>query len=119
MEEVANGIATAMGGSCTMELAGGVPPCTNDPVMTQLVQRAATTTVGEEHIVTDEEAMTTGSDDMAYFLQSAPGCYFLVGAQNEKVGAAYPHHHPRFNIDEDALPVAVEVLSRAALEFLG
>ncbi len=42
----------------------------------------------------------------------------LVGAQNEEVGAAYPHHHPRFNIDEDALPIAVEVLSRAALEFL-
>ncbi len=54
---------------------------------------------------------------MAYFLQSAPGCYFLVGAQNDNVGATYPHHHPSFNIDEDALPSAVEVLSRAALGF--
>jgi amidohydrolase len=117
-EEVANGIATAMGGSCTMELPLGVPPCANDPAMTQLVHRAAAVAVGEEHILTGTEAMTTASDDMAYFLQSAPGCYFLVGAQNEQVGAAYPHHHPRFNIDEDALPIAVEVLSRAALEFL-
>jgi metal-dependent amidase/aminoacylase/carboxypeptidase family protein len=30
----------------------------------------------------------------------------------------YPHHHPRFNIEEDALPVGVEVLTRAAVDFL-
>jgi amidohydrolase len=118
VEAIAKGIATVMGGSCTMELPLGVPPCANDPAMTQLVHHAAALTVGEEQILTGNEAMTMASDDMAYFLQAAPGCYFLVGAQNEQVGAAYPHHHPRFNIDEDALPIAVEVLSRAALEFL-
>jgi len=62
--------------------------------------------------------MTTGSDDMACFLEAVPGCYFIVGANNPAKGANYPHHHPRFNIDEDALPVAVEVLSRAAMDFL-
>ena len=62
--------------------------------------------------------MTTSSDDMAYFLQAVPGCYFLVGARNEEKGAHYPHHHPRFTIDEDAMPIAVEVLARAALNFL-
>jgi amidohydrolase len=62
--------------------------------------------------------LTTGSDDMGIFLQAVPGCYFIVGAKNTEKGADYPHHHPRFNIDEDALPIAVEVLTRAALDFL-
>jgi amidohydrolase len=62
--------------------------------------------------------MTTRSDDIAYFLNAVPGCYFIVGVQNAEKGANYPHHHPRFNVDEDAMPIGVEVLTRAALEFL-
>ena len=42
----------------------------------------------------------------------------FVGAHNEQKGAHYPHHHPRFNIDEDAMPTAVEVVARAAMNFL-
>jgi len=117
IEEVTGGIAQSMNGSCEVEIHPGTPPCVNDPAMTELVQHVATAVVGKEHLVTSEEVMSTGSDDMAYFLQSAPGCYFKVGARKEC--AAYPHHHPRFDIDEAALPIAVEMLSRVALEYLG
>ncbi len=119
ISEVANGIATAMGGACEVGLFDGLPPCTNDPTMTELVHKAAGEAVGEDHVDAGEEVMTTGSDDMAIFLNTVPGCYFIVGAHNKarEVGN-YPHHHPRFNIDEDALPIGVEVLTRAALEFL-
>jgi amidohydrolase len=86
--------------------------------MTELVQNAAIAAVGEKDVDTSEEVMSAGSDDMACFLDAVPGCYFIVGANNPVKGADYPHHHPRFNIDEEALPVAVEVLSRAAMDFL-
>lgn len=66
-----------------------------------------------------EDVMSTGSDDMAEFLQAVPGCYFLVGSRNEEKGTHYQHHHPRFNIDEEALPIGVEILARAALDYLG
>src|SRR5712691_3693003 len=116
--EVASGVASAMGGSCDVELIDGCPPCVNNAGMTELVQNAAIAAVGEKDVDTSEEVMSAGSDDMACFLDAVPGCYFIVGANNPTKGADYPHHHPRFNIDEDALPVAVEVLSRAALDFL-
>jgi amidohydrolase len=119
IQELTNGIAIAMGGSCDVELFAGCPPCTNDAAMTELVHKAAVETVGEQAVDSSEEIPTTGSDDMAFFLNAVPGCYFFVGVRNEEKGAAYPHHHPHFNIDEDALPVGVEVLTRAALEFLG
>lgn len=118
IREVASGIAAAMGGSCDVQIIDGCPPCVNDPGMTEVVLKAAISAVGEGRVDEGEEVMTAGSDDMSYFLNAAPGCYFIVGAKNPEKGAAYPHHHPRFNIDEDALPVAVEVLSRAALDFL-
>ncbi len=118
ISEVAQGIATAMGGSCEIEVIDGCPPCVNDSTVTEIVHNAAVATVGEKEVDDGEEVMTTGSDDMACFLQAVPGCYFIVGAKNEQKGANYPHHHPRFNIDEDALPIGVEVLSRAAMDFL-
>ncbi len=55
---------------------------------------------------------------MGVFLDTVPGCYFIVGANNPGKGASYPHHHPHFNVDEDALPIAVEVLTRATLDLL-
>jgi amidohydrolase len=82
------------------------------------VRRAAEAAVGVDAVDTGEEVMTAGSDDMAFFLESVPGCYFIVGAQNPAKGAKYPHHHPRFNVDEDAMPIAAEVLARTALEYL-
>jgi amidohydrolase len=118
IQEVAQGVATAMGGSCTVNWFDGCPPCINDPAMTEVVHKAAVATVGTQAVDEAEDVMTTGSDDMACFLNVVPGCYFIVGAQNEEKGAKYPHHHPRFNIDEDALPIAVEVLTRATLDFL-
>jgi amidohydrolase len=119
IQELTSGIASAMGGSCKVELFASCPPCTNDAAMTAVVHKAAAASVGEQAVDSGEDLMLTASDDMAYFLNAAPGCFFRVGAHNKEKGVAYPHHHPRFTIDEDALRVGVEVLTRAALEFLG
>lgn len=118
IQEIGGGIASAMNATCEVEVFDGCPPCTNDAAMTELVLQAAIAAVGEKEVDSGEEVMTTGSDDMSYFLNTVPGCYFIVGAHNVEKGAAYPHHHPRFSIDEDALPIGVEVLTRATLNFL-
>ena len=118
ISEISQGIATAMGGSCEIELFDGCPPCVNDAKMTDVVRDAAIAVVGEEDVDESEDVVSAASDDMACFLEAVPGCYFVVGARNEEKEANYPHHHPRFNIDEDALPIGVEVLTRAAVDFL-
>jgi amidohydrolase len=118
IEEVAQGIASALGGSCAVEISPGCPPCVNDVTMAELVQKAAIASVGEKNVSSGPDVVTSASDDMAYFLQSTTGCYFIVGVRNEEKETNYQHHHPRFNIDEDALPIGVEVLARATLDFL-
>lgn len=118
IRELAKGVALAMGGSCDVQTFYGPPACVNDASMTHLVHEAAVASVGGGNVESSEAVMTTSSNDMANFLQAVPGCYFIVGARNEQKGANYPHHHPRFNFDEDAMSMAVEVLARAAMNFL-
>lgn len=116
--EVASGVASAMGATCHIDFIDGCPPCVNDAAMTEVVHKAAVESVGDGKVDDGDVVLTTGSDDMACFLNAVPGCYFIVGANNPAKGADFPHHHPHFNVDEDAMPVGVEVLTRAALEFL-
>jgi amidohydrolase len=65
---------------------------------------------GISHIRTDFRTM--GSEDMSYLLDNIPGAYVFVGAGNPDVGAMYPHHHPKFEIDEAALQIGAELLFR-------
>lgn len=46
-------------------------------------------------------------DDFGEYRKIAPVCYMKVGVKNEEIGAVHAHHHPRFMIDENALPRAV------------
>jgi len=79
----------------------------NDAAMSSLVETVAREVVGDSFSSGD---LSMASDDMAYFLQRAPGCHFGVGTANEARGLTAGNHQPRFDIDEDALPVGVEML---------
>ncbi len=110
-------VAASLRASVEVETTRGCPACVSDEGMAALVQRAAAETVGANNVRSDQ--MTTGSDDMAFFLNAVPGCYFVVGTQNKALGCDAPHHSARFKIDEAGLPVGVEVMVRAALDYLG
>jgi amidohydrolase len=83
--------------------------------MTELVASVAREVVGNRASIAET---SMASDDVAYFLQRAPGCFFFVGTANEARGLIGSNHHPRFDIDEDALPVGVEMLVRVAERYL-
>ena len=116
--EVAQGVAAAMRAEVEYEVRGGCGACVNDEAMAALVRRAAEATVGAEHVPGGDQRQAA-SDDMSYFLEASPGCYFFVGASNPAWGIDAPHHSARFDIDEDALPIGLETLARATLEYLG
>jgi metal-dependent amidase/aminoacylase/carboxypeptidase family protein len=70
--------------------------------------------VGAAAVRTGPEVRTMAAEDFGEFLQRVPGCFFFVGAGSEAAGAVHPHHSPRFEICEKALPLGVEVMERAA-----
>lgn len=116
IEQLASNVARAFGATCELRYKPQYPVTVNDPAMACLVRRAAELAVGKANVVEAERTM--GSEDMAYFLQEVPGCYFLIGSANSEKGLDKPHHHPSFDIDEDALPVGVKVIVLSVLDYL-
>jgi amidohydrolase len=117
LDEISSATARSLRAESVYEVVGGCQACVNDPKITELVRRAAVATVGSRHVPADDQRLSV-SDDMALFLAAAPGCYFLVGAGNGAKGITAPHHSSHFEIDEEALPIGVEVMARAALDYL-
>jgi amidohydrolase len=118
MEQVVAGVCAAMGAEYRFRYDPHTPPTINDAEMAGRVRRAAVAVVGEARVRTDPDVRTMGSEDFGEFSQRVPGCYFFVGCRSEASGATFPHHNPRFDICEDAMPVGVAVLERAALDYL-
>ena len=117
MERILKGVTSSMRGEYELNYQFLYPITVNDEGMAQLVRKACTSIVGAEKVIIAEQTM--GGEDMAFFLQKVPGCLFFLGSANREKGFDSPHHHPRFDFDEDAMPLGVEILSTIALEFLG
>ena len=114
--EIATGVASAFRCQAEFQVVWGTPPVWNDPQVADSVREAAAAAIGAENVV--DPGQGTVGDDVAYFLQEAPGCYFLLGVANPEKGSGAPLHSPEFDIDEEALPIAAETLARAAIQFL-
>ncbi|MEM8722922.1 MAG: M20 family metallopeptidase [Cyanobacteria bacterium P01_G01_bin.39] len=94
------------------------PPTINDRAIAELVRSVAVEVV-ETPVGVVPECQTMGGEDMSFFLNEVPGCYFFLGSANPAKGLAYPHHHPRFDFDEAALVMGVEMFVRCVEKFLG
>lgn len=42
-------------------------------------------------------------EDFSFYQQKTKGVFMVLGIYNEEKGIIYPHHHPKFQIDEDIL----------------
>jgi amidohydrolase len=115
-EAVARGVAEALGATLTWEYTRGYPAVVNDPAMAALVRAATAEVVGADNVIAAEPTM--GGEDFAYFLQERPGCFWFVGSRNDERGLIHGHHHPRFDIDEAALAIAIESLAAVTLRYL-
>ena len=114
--EIAQGIAAAMRAEAEYDYHAGYPPTVNDPVMTALVQEVAAEVVGAENVV--ESDLHMGAEDFSYFLEQVPGCFFFVGSSNPERGLIWGHHHPRFDLDEDAMAIGMETMTKTVLRAL-
>jgi amidohydrolase len=116
MQDICKGVAAAMNVEADLEVAVLVPAVVNEPAAARLVQQVAEQVLGSDQIQRDYRTMV--SEDMSYFLQQVPGCFFYLGASNAERGLDYGHHHPRFDFDEAVLPLGVAILAQSAVRFL-
>jgi len=111
LEQVIGGVCQSHGASYSFDYKALYPPVINDAAMADLVRSVALSVV-ETPAGVVPECHTMGGEDMAFFLQEVPGCYFFLGSANTEKSLAYPHHHPRFDFDETALGLGVEMFAR-------
>ncbi|MEI8406048.1 MAG: M20 family metallopeptidase [Actinomycetes bacterium] len=88
------------------------PAVRNDAGVSELVRSAATEVVRAEGVLAMPPV--TPSDDVSFFLDRIPGCYFFVGAALAD-GSSGMHHNPGFAIDEGCLSIAARVLAGSAI----
>ena len=107
IEEVLKGIVLANNASYKLKIEEVAPPTINDPQMASLAKRVAQ----KLGLKVDDVPKSMGSEDFAFYLQKVPGAFIALGIKNEEKGITHPHHHPKFNVDEEVLPLgtALEV----------
>ncbi len=116
MEEIIKGICDGFRADYEFNYMHRHPVVVNDEAMTTLVTDVAREAVGEKNVVIAEQTMV--GEDMSFYLQQVPGCFFFLGGANKAKGLDYPHHNPRFNFDESCLQTGTEIGIKALLKYL-
>jgi amidohydrolase len=116
MREIVQNVAAAMRCTATIDIVVGVEPVANHPAVASVLRDKFAPMIGADNIDLGERTM--GAEDVGQFMIDIPGAYFFVGAQDMTQDAYYGHHHPKFSIDEDALPLAAALLSTAVAAYV-
>lgn len=116
IKEVVTYTAKAYGCEAEIDYQFKTGPIVHDNMeFNNLVRGAAAKLFGEECV--KKNPPITGSDDFAYFCQDIPGIFAFIGASNPEKDCIYPHHHERFNVDEEEFVKGTGLFVQTALDF--
>ncbi|QUR94754.1 M20 metallopeptidase family protein [Macrococcoides canis] len=115
LKKCLEGLVTTMGITYDLKYSKGYPPVVNTTNETDLIVNAARKIEDIEELV--ELKPSLGGEDFSYYLQRVPGSFFYTGTRNENFKADFPHHHPKFDIDEKGMLNAVKVFLQATEDF--
>ncbi|RMF74224.1 MAG: amidohydrolase [Planctomycetota bacterium] len=114
LAEIAERTAAAHGSVAEIAIREGYPVLVNDEAVTAAALKAARDIGFADDALGDLDPQG-GGEDFAYYCRVVPGAFVFLGGRNETKDCIYPHHHPRFNIDEDALPQGSALHAQFAL----
>jgi len=117
MERVVRGVCTAARAKVDFTFERGYPALFCDPAFTERCMESARGLLGPAnvHVIPRAEM---GGEDFAYFSRQVPAAMFRLGVRNESRGIVHPVHSPRFDLDEDSLPVGAATLARIAMDYV-
>ena len=114
MERIVKGVTLAHQAEYEFGYNFGYRPVINDERITRKVEDTVESLFGKQVITYVKPGM--GAEDFSAYQTKAPGAFFFIGAGNAEKGIIYPHHHPKFNLDEASLQQGVQIFVHAALE---
>lgn len=113
--QLCQGIAAAMRCTVEVERMGHMPAIRNHPDMTKVLLRVAPDIVGQEHVI-EVKKMVAAGEDFPVYSELVPSLYFFLSAARGG-GLDYPHHNPKFDIDESNLWEGTGVFTAFALDW--
>jgi len=117
LETLLAGVTESAGARWKIDWSQGCAALSNDAAVVDAVRRAVARLYSPE-VLHEDIPRSMGGDDLSYFLQQVPGALFVLGTDGGTEETSHPLHHPRFDIDEDALTAGSAVLALSALELL-
>lgn len=114
LDRILGGVAAAFGAEHELELEEGYPTLMNDPEVTQEAAEALRDLFQGR---VQEVPPTMGGEDFSRYLERVPGAFLFLGTRNEEKGLTAPIHNPRFQVDEDVLPLGAAALARLVFHF--
>ncbi|WP_066704172.1 amidohydrolase [Celeribacter ethanolicus] len=116
LTRLAEGCAMANNVTAKVEIDRGYPPLVNSADEVAVAGRAHTAGAGVA--LTDTKASAIGaSEDFAYYLEKIPGAYVSIG-NGDGPGAAFVHT-PKFDFNDDLIPIGVAFWMNVVAEELG
>src|SRR5699024_1410756 len=110
MKRIVKGIEAGFGVECILEYNADYPPLYNHPEYTEMVAETLKNANDKDIKEVKEYPALSPSEDFAYYLEKIPGSYFFIGCTPKGVENPYFNHHPKFDIDEDAILVAAKAV---------
>lgn len=107
LKRLAEAVSAVHGCSCTVEVERENSAVINDSDMVDMVRKTAAGILGDSRLVVDHASMA--GEDFAAYASRVPSAFVFLGTANREKESDYPHHNPRFNIDESTMKTGVEL----------
>jgi amidohydrolase len=101
IERQIHSIVEGMGAKAELEISRGYPFLENNPELTHRTRQKAIDFFGKENVC--DLPIRLSSEDFSFYAQQIPACFFRIGVRNELKGITFGVHHPKFDIDPEAL----------------
>jgi amidohydrolase len=113
LREIGAGVAALTGTNITLTFQHGPDAIVNDPVVTEVCERAVVGLLGADAI----ERITVpslGGEDFSEYLEKVPGCFFRLGSWvgERPVPLLHSGH---FDVDDDVLVLGAKLMARCVI----
>jgi len=116
VKRIARDVARGLGARAETKYDFFLPATVNDASMVDLAWSAAEEVVGKRNVEASQPWM--GGEDMSLALEAVPGVFAFVGGGDGTARTSYPHHHPKFDVNEECLEVSAGFIDTFVRRYL-
>ncbi|WP_423800600.1 amidohydrolase [Neobacillus sp. SAB-20_R2A] len=119
IRRISRGIEEEFNVTCEMTYTPDYPPLYNNPDLTEMVAEILKNANDKDITEVQEFPKLSPSEDFAHYAKKFPACFFYICCTPKGVEKPYFNHHPKFDIDEDALLVAAKAVGQVVCGYYG